>query len=45
MQCKQNGDWFGEVLNENEIQVSLENSVPKSTEKATNFGMKVFNGR
>ena len=34
-------DRFGE-LNENEIQVSLENSVPKNIEKATYFRMKVF---
>ena len=36
-------DRFGE-LNENEIQVFLENSITKTTEKAKNFGMKVFNG-
>ena len=35
---------FGE-LNEHETQVLLENSVPKITEKATNFRIKVFNGR
>ena len=32
-------------LNESEIQVLLENGVPKTREKATNCGMKVFNGR
>ena len=32
-------DRFGEVLDENEIQVSRENSVRKSNEKAKNFGM------
>ena len=36
-------DRFGE-LNENEIQVLYENNVPQTTEKATNFRMKVFNG-
>ena len=32
-------------LNENEIQVLLEKSTPKCTEKATKFGMKVFDGK
>ena len=32
-------------LNENEIQVLLEKSTPKCTEKATEFGMKVFDGK
>ena len=37
-------DWFG-GLKENEIQILLENGVPKITGKATNFEMNVFNGR
>ena len=32
-------------LNENEIQVLLEKSTPKCTEKVTKFGMKVFDGK
>ena len=32
-------------LNENEIQVLLEKSTPKCTEKATKFGMKMFDGK
>ena len=37
-------DRFEELL-ENEIEVLLVNSVSKYTEKATNFGMKVFKCR
>ena len=44
MYTKRPTDLHGE-LNESEIQVLLENSVPKTTKKATNFGMEVFNGR
>ena len=35
---------FGE-LSEIEIQTLVDNSTPKCTEKATKFGMKVFDGR
>ena len=34
-----------EELNESEFQVLLENVVPKTTEKAKKFGMKVCKGR
>ncbi len=32
-------------LSEAEIQVLLDKSTPKCTERATNYGMKVFDGR
>ena len=32
------------AIDEGEFQVLLENGVPKTTEKAKKFGMKVFNG-
>ena len=32
-------------LNESEFQVLLENGVPKTTEKAKKFAMKVFNDK
>ena len=32
-------------LNESEFQVLLQNGVPKTTEKAKTFGIKVFNGK
>ena len=41
MKTKWPTDLHGE-LNEGKIRVLLENGVPKTTEKATSFGMKVF---
>ena len=35
---------FG-VLSDTEIKVLLDKSTPKCTEKATNFGIKVFDGK
>ena len=44
MSTKWPADLHGAV-NESEFQVLLENGVRKTTEKAEQFGMKVFNGR
>ena len=41
MKTKWPTDLHGE-LNQSEFQVLLENGVPKTTEKAKNFGMKVL---
>ena len=36
---------FAPELNENEVIELLENATPGSTEKATKYGMKIFQGK